>query len=100
MAFWLSRKSSQVQSKIAIVPNYLDVQAERLGISELAPSEIHEKLGHIDDLCHGPTRSKLGGRVVKDLQQLSPQEFSERARESEDFLKQKVVTYPADESSE
>jgi hypothetical protein len=78
-------------------PHYFDDVAKEMGIADLAPSEIHEELGEVPGLKHGPTASRLGGRVTTDLKRLTPEEFAQRHEESEQFLKQKRIRYKADE---
>lgn len=94
------RKAARGREGRPTTETYLDSLADRLGLEGLAPSEIHEQLGQVEGLRLGPTKSSLGGRVTNDLCHLSPDEFEERAREAEEFLKRERVTYPADEAAQ
>jgi len=78
--------------------HYFDEWARRLRIDGLDAAELHEKLEPLTNLEHGPTSSRLGGRITKDLKRLSPEEFDARRRQSERFLKRPAETFPADEA--
>lgn len=77
---------------------YLDEWARRLGIDELDPAAIHEELEPLE-LRHGPTESRLGGRLTRNLRRLSPAEIEERRQRSEAFLTRPAQRFPADEEA-
>ena len=72
------------------------LRAEReLHIENLDAASVQEK-SNSGGLPRGPSESRVGGRITRDLKRLSPEETAERRRRSEEFLKRPATDFPAE----
>lgn len=91
----LSRRAGRDRKQPMKGRDYFRKWACQLNIETMDPDAIQE-LPPLD-VKHGERKSKLGGRITRDLKRLSPEEVAERRRLSEEFLKQPVEHVPAEE---
>lgn len=80
--------------------DYFAREAESLGFSGQDPVTVRAGRNP-KQLETGRRESRKGGRLAgRSLKHLSPEETAERRRKSEEFLKQPVVIFPAEEKAE
>lgn len=78
--------------------DYFREGERELGIEGLDPATINRD-HQSDESNVGPAHSRAGGDLSHyDLKELDEQEIADRRRRSEEFLKQPVEHFPAEES--
>lgn len=77
---------------------YFCKAAREMKIAGLDPDAI-QALGPTTSK-RGSRKSRAGGRIAWDLKHLSEEETKERAKRSEEFLRQKPVVFAAEGSQE
>jgi hypothetical protein len=78
---------------------YFEEWENRLAIAGLDPASVQEDLPPLS-VEPGPSESRVGGQITRDLKRLTPEEIAERRERSESFLKQPIKHFPAEEAAD